>query len=40
MVEDGVHRFALQRAEIGEAPDAMESVDQGCVVGGDQAFLA
>ncbi len=39
-IEDGVHRVALQWTEVGEAPDAVERVEQDRVVLGDQAFLA
>jgi len=35
-----VHGFALQRAEISEAPGALERVAKQGVVRGDQAFLA
>jgi hypothetical protein len=38
--ENGVHRFALKRAEIGEAPDAVERIEQQGVKPVVQTFLA
>ena len=37
--QDGVHRLALQRPEIRVAPDAMQHLAQGRVVGADYDFL-